>query len=324
MTKGQAPVRVAYIHGTARSGSTILGAILGSHAEVVGGGELSNLTRGVPQRDPYCSCGALRVSCPIWSELFARWEGHSPQEYPQRFAAYYASFERIRSLPRVLREAGTPSATFSQYADEVRWLFQTISELGEGGMVVDTSKGPVRGLALSLVPGLDLRHIHLVRDGRGVARSVTKGMEAGKPLQGAKRSIRVVYAALDWVLNNWLAEYVRRKSGGKGILVRYEDLVTQPLRVLARIGELLEVDLKAVGAALERQEPISFGHTVQGNPVRLGGPVPLRLDDSWRHVLSRGDQGLFWLVGGRLARRYGYKPMPRRQGPIRGGARGPT
>ena len=56
------PVRVVYIAGYGRSGTTILDIALGQHSVVMGAGEITALTRHVWQENEYCACGARFVT----------------------------------------------------------------------------------------------------------------------------------------------------------------------------------------------------------------------------------------------------------------------
>ena len=60
------------------------------------------------------------------------------------------------------------------YVLHTKRLFDAIISHSHAQMLVDSSKLPGRAMALSFVPGIDLRVIHVVRDGRGVAWSLLK------------------------------------------------------------------------------------------------------------------------------------------------------
>jgi hypothetical protein len=68
-------IRVVYITGFGRSGSTVLNITLGQHADVIATGELGNLSRRVWHSDEYCSCGARVRSCPFWSAVVGAMDG---------------------------------------------------------------------------------------------------------------------------------------------------------------------------------------------------------------------------------------------------------
>ncbi len=91
MKHSETPVKVLYITGAGRSGSTILDIVLGNHPDIESTGELSNLVRngwiggeslkGIERkrvRVPICTCGRrtdipdvedAAEACPFWSSV---------------------------------------------------------------------------------------------------------------------------------------------------------------------------------------------------------------------------------------------------------------
>ena len=64
---------VLYVVGAARSGSTVLQTVLGSHAQIEGVGELGFLSRSGHVFEEYCACGEPADVCPYWSEVRRVW-----------------------------------------------------------------------------------------------------------------------------------------------------------------------------------------------------------------------------------------------------------
>ncbi len=66
-------MRILYVCGYGRSGSTILGRVLAQHGEAVALGEMANapeLLRGAA--DTQCACGERVNRCPVWGEALLR------------------------------------------------------------------------------------------------------------------------------------------------------------------------------------------------------------------------------------------------------------
>lgn len=58
-----------FVIGVGRSGSTLLGRLLGNHTEVIDVGELMRLDQVVKDPTTKCSCGSLASECPSWNAL---------------------------------------------------------------------------------------------------------------------------------------------------------------------------------------------------------------------------------------------------------------
>src|SRR5512139_803541 len=66
----QKPLRVVYIAGVGRSGSTVLDSVLGNHPLIQSVGELSRLANDAWIQNFYCSCGKRSKECPFWVEVY--------------------------------------------------------------------------------------------------------------------------------------------------------------------------------------------------------------------------------------------------------------
>ena len=317
----ETPIQLLYILGTGRSGSTILDITLGNHPCMESVGELQNFIRsgwvdGRVLRSPFCACGR-RVdvdeadACPFWSSVRREWVERSAPDSIENYVSLQDTFERYRSLTRLLRERRAPSARFRSYAGLTRTLFEAISAVSGKPIVVDSSKAPLRALALSMTPGIDLFVIHLVRDGRGVTSSRRKAFrknpEAG--VWWTNHPHPVWKSSVLWVGENLASGWVRKRlAPGKSVRVRYEDFVENPSVIMGRIGGLMGIDLTELAREAAAGGVLRIGHNVSGNRMRMSKEVRLRPDvGEWRHALSIKEQRLSWTIMRPLMLRYGYK-----------------
>ncbi len=84
--------------------------------------------------------------------------------------------------------------------------------------------------------------IHIIRDGRDVALSLSK-MGGFKPFPGNRQGQGLLASALYW---EWMVRRGRRHGHGipeNYVEVRYEDLVSEPRTTLRKLGEFLDHDL---------------------------------------------------------------------------------
>lgn len=236
----EASVNTLYIMGYGRSGSTFLDIVLGNHADIQGLGELTNVVGRGWGAGGLCSCGERANRCPFWAKVRQRWNELSGRDDAER---YYPSlqekFEWYSSLPRLLLERRKPSSEFREYARLTSTLLEAVRAVGDKPIVVDSSKSPIRALALFTASEVDLCVVHLVRDGRGVAASLDRSWRKDEKA-GITRDIKarpVWRTALFWALTNLISGWVRRRLGSeKAFMVRYDDLVSNPPEVLGEIG----------------------------------------------------------------------------------------
>lgn len=299
---------VAYVIGSGRSGSTVLDALIGSHPRALSTGELSHLARDGWMGREICACGTAIVDCPQWTSVRAAWTAQFGDEATAEYVGLQRSVERLRRVPGLALGSSRRQARWQRYGQLTRELFGAIADTTGRDVIVDSSKNPVRALALSRV-GIDLALIHLVRDPRAVAWSFGKSFSRD-PAAGVQRDRSGAApwrTALKWQFVNAQAQLLRRHlSTNRSVIVRYEDLVSRPRVTLARIGQLLDLDLEAVGAAAEAGTPIDIDHPVAGNRLRMNRAVHLRSDDEWRSAMAASDQRLVSVLAQPLMSAYGY------------------
>lgn len=303
-------LRVVYIAGVGRSGSTVLDSVLGNHPLIQSVGELSRLASDAWVQNFYCSCGRRSSDCPFWAAVRQAWCDANGRITIQEYIEIQNEVERFRYRPLLLREGLKNSPTFQMYTEQTVTLLKAIQSVSGCTTIVDSSKGVERAFALSLIPEIDLRIIQLVRDPRGVVwshkKAFTRDLQNGLPRdihpQPAWR------AALYWCRMNMQADWLRRRLGPeKGLLVRYEDFMLDTLSVLRKIGNFIGIDLENVERAIDGGEKLYFDHTIAGNRVRMKGELRLKYDQEWREKLPVRDQRVTELLTAWLMARYGYK-----------------
>lgn len=298
---GGAPT-VVYIAGSGRSGSTLLERALGEIAGFVNVGELIDLFRREASRGERCGCGRPFADCTFWASVgeraFGGWaDACLADVHPlQRRVAQQRYMPRLLVMPLAGRGFRADAARYGAcYAS----LYRAIAAEAAAACVVDASKWPVQALALSR-GGIDVRVVHLVRDVRGVAHSLSK------------RTKRPATTAAKWVSHQSQAGLLRR-CGLPFTRVRYEDFVRQPRRTVETA--LAELGLSCLPSHLEHlgDGHVTLGpsHGIHGNPSRFRhGEITLRADEAWRERMSRRNRILVTAIGLPLLLRYGWRPHP--------------
>ena len=306
------PVTVLYIMGAPRSGSTLLDIVLGAHPDVVSVGELSKLPEAGPGGNRDCACGEHGSACPFWRAVRKQWSerlGRDPEDSFADGQRLYTRPTRLNSLPPpLLSQGGGRPDGLARFLEELGALYHAIASVSGKRVIVDSSKSPARALALVRVSGLDVRLVHLVRDGRGVVHSLGQSFARNREA-GLRRDIAPQSAwrsSWGWRRVNQSCEKLLALAETEGITLRYEDLVSRPAKSLGRVGARVGLDFGDVAAALEAGSALPVGHLIAGNRLRMGGEIRLDADERWRREMRAGSRRVFWLVAGDVARRYGY------------------
>lgn len=309
-SKPSAPTRVLYIAGSGRSGSTMLEAVLGSHPGVAALGEVHHLWQRGVVRDELCGCGEVFSACPFWSEIGQRAFGGWHRVNLDRVAGLANAVDRHRRIVRVLspwRDQATSTA-LGHYGDLYRRIYQAAQSVSGAGVVVDSGKHATLAACLHRTSDIDLRVLHLVRDGVAVAYSWSKAVrrpEARDEDNAMMAQYSSVYSSALWDITNLEVEALR-VAGARVRRIRYEDFVEDPEPVLAEALE--DVGLADFQPVLDQNTvTLRTQHTVAGNPMRFTrGELTLRRDDQWRTAMDIGQRRAVTAMTAPLRFGYGY------------------
>jgi hypothetical protein len=264
-------IRTVFIGGAGRSGTTLLGDLLGAHPAHICTPETSFKLELV-------RCGWDRPGGDLRAGL-------------QRVRADPKFRDLGIAVPDLTRPsiAELMTAVVKRYAvatgkpDARVWIDHTPSNLAIGHVLLEQFP--------------DARLIHLVRDGRAVAASVI-------PLDWGPND--VIAAAFDWIISVALGLALETRYPGRVLRITYEDLVRSPADVLQRacaFAELAYDPAMIRGGGLRVPTSTARQHALVGRP-----PDPSRID-AWRTQLSRRDIEVFESEVSSLLEQLGYEPM---------------
>jgi hypothetical protein len=305
-------VKVLYIGGYSRSGSTLLDRVLGQLPGYLSTGELGYLTTHGLQQNRLCGCGARFLECPFWKQVGRHaFDGWSSRE-ARTLARLYPEVTRHRFVPLLLAPALHPGfrRRLHHYARLLGRLYGALEEVGQARVVIDSTIDPSSAFVLRHVPGIDLHVVHLIRDSRGTAFSWTKEQVMADSVDRVvhKGTVPPSRTALRWMAYHLLFHGLGMVDG-RQLVVRYEDVVRAPRAEVARIIEHLgeRLDDRALEFVGPRTVRLAPNHTAVGNDMRFRvGEVPLRLDDAWRRGLPASDRRVVTAMTWPFLRRYGY------------------
>jgi hypothetical protein len=305
------PVKVLYVLGSSRSGSTVLANLLGESAGFFSAGELRFLWERAAE-GRLCGCGDPVAECSIWSKVLAD-QARLFAVSREAMIAFDHGRLRLPRIPSILRAPPADDADLRRYVGSLAVSIRSLAEHTGARVIVDSSKRPSNGAVLRWAPGIDVRYLHLVRDARAVAHSrLRRKLNPDRETESYIGGSSVWNSSVHWCASNAAADLVRRASGpARSLLIRYEDFVQNPTRTLARIGELVgeDVDQSALGAGSGMR--LTANHSVSGNPDRfITGTVPLRLDQRWKTTMSFADRVKAEMFCAPLLLRYRYPIHP--------------
>jgi hypothetical protein len=263
-------VKILYIAGATRSGSTLLSRLLGEIDGFINVGEalrwLFNTLR--MSRTTPCGCGLNVFECPFWDDIAPLVENTEEQ-------AFATQYIRIRYFPLLLSPI-KPQSFRTQWDKLIGQTGQLLGEIAaESGceVIVDSSKNPANAYVVSQIPKAELYTLHLVRDPRGVVSSWSKP-------KGYLKAFPLSTVVWWWLSYNLSAEVLRFYSKGY-LRIKYEDFLHDPQKSLVEIMSFMggiQEDLKFMEGDSAR---IGIQHLLGGNPDKMSDENVVIRESNW-------------------------------------------
>lgn len=263
-------MKSVFVAGCPRSGTTLLGAMLGSHSDCLATPESKfnlQVYRASIQSE------AARDAATILEQIRDHWS----------FKIWDVDVD-----PAQLLQAGT----HQPYGQVIHWL---VSQYGKKvgkpspAFWIDHTPETILHSAVLFALYPEARMIHLVRDGRAVAASVLK-LDWGP---------NVIDLAAHWWVQ-WLAHGLAAEQhfGPQRVMrVRYEALVTNPQTVLSEICRFLEIDFQP---DMVNGSGLHVPSYTAGQHQLVGAAPQARRIDAWQQELSPRRIEIFESIAGNL------------------------
>lgn len=307
-------VRVLYVGGLGRSGSTLIERLIGQLPEVCPVGELVHLGQRGIAGDERCGCGQPFRQCPFWQQVGKAAFGSWDEVDMGRIDALRSQVDRNRFIPALARRELRPDRrrALDEYTAYYARLYAAITEVSGCRVVVDSSKHPSLAHCLRRRADIDLRVLHLIRDSRAVTYSWSRQvrrpdtdsesyMATGSPAKMAGQ----------WNVHN-AAFHLLEKLGCPTMRLRYEDFTTAPEAAMRRAADFAGLPAQAGypflgGHGATRWARLDGAHSVSGNPVRFAtGKVPISRDERWRTGMPKAQRRAVTVLTFPLLAGYGY------------------
>ncbi len=307
-------VRVLYVGGIGRSGSTLIERLIGQLPGVCPVGELVHLwERGIAEGER-CGCGTPFRQCPFWQQVGTAAFGGWDEVEVGRVAALRSQVDRNRFIPALAGPRARPGFRHAvdEYTSYYARLYAAISEASGCDLIVDSSKHPSLAHCLRRRSDIDFRVLHLVRDSRAVAYSWSR--QVRRPDTDSESYMTRYSPAVtagQWNAQN-AAFHLLPRLGCPTMRLKYEDFTAGPEATMRRIAGFAGLPapasysfLGADGASCWAQ--LDSAHSVSGNPMRFAtGRIPISRDERWRTSMPKGQRHAVTALTFPLLAGYGY------------------
>lgn len=305
------PIKILYIAGVGRSGSTLFERVLGQDPRLVAIGELRQLWQEGLEPDELCGCGRPFKDCPVWQsiidEVFGGFEGLNQSGWQQlRWSVDRTLYIPWMILPRLRPQAY--EARFTRYSEQLLKLYHALVARTGSNTIINSSKNPPTIYLLSQLPAVEVHVVHLVRDSRAVAFSWQRKRRRPEVTDRVEYMHRVhpAVTAAQWMYRNALV-WLSRRWASSYRLVRYEDFLREPYETIGAVRRQAGYDDAPDYIQGDEVSISQENHTVGGNPMRFKKDnIQLKLDDEWRRTMPVFQKNLVTIITLPLLWGYGY------------------
>jgi len=303
-------VKVLYIAGVSRSGTTLLECMLNGLTGVCGAGEVTHIWDRGFSRNELCGCGEPFHQCEFWSQI--KKDAFESEDFDYRttrdLRSYVCAYHHLPQLLIPELRSELFESRLRAYSGRLVRIYQSIQRISGARLITDSSKYPSELFLLGAMDQIELRVVHVVRNVKAVVYAWQKRKQ--RPDVHWKKEYFSRYpfyqTALAWnVFNLLIAMFESRDV--PYIRVHYEELIREPKATLAAICRVADVAAHDLDFGEDHTVYLGDNHTVSGNPVRFQrGPITLKVDDEWENRARPVHRWLVDLMTFPLQRRYGY------------------
>ena len=305
---GVANLKVVYIVGPGRSGSTLLGDILAQSSDVVHVGELFLYWKRREMMPPSrCGCGRPIPECPFWTAVtdYSHWA----TDVDSAMADEIYSLGSSRHWPMLWWQGRSGQEVWPNYGDRLAKLYEAIAEVSGARVIIDSSKQPGPALVLANLKGIDPYFIHLTRDPRAVVRSWKTAKHDAVSPADALEALPPIRVTLNWSARALAAELLvasrARPRGYKRLA--WESFVKSPQATYRDVMRFIGEPPSSSAFVDDHSVHVQPSHTIAGNPGRReGGVRKICLDEAWREELTSKERVAIAAASAPMMLRLGY------------------
>ena len=256
------PIKIAYIAGCPRSGSTLINRVLGAHPDAVTLGSVKKL-KTILRKGQQCCCGApTLLECPFWGKVDAA------------LAAQHKSLATLRLQTR----------QNSRFEEDNLALFAAVQAVTGAQLLIDSSRRSSRLQRLSKMPELNVVPLHLYK---------TPLAQAGS---WKRKGVTLAQCVFDYWTRN-LRILSACSSDPKAVMLSYEYFCENPTSELTRLTLALGLDANPEILQTWGEQPI---HTLGGNRMKFKTSSAIKADEGWREVLGPAEARVMQAICGVL------------------------
>ncbi|MGD1871907.1 MAG: sulfotransferase [Mastigocoleus sp.] len=306
MSSKKSKVKVLYIAGFERSGSTVIHRVLGQINEFIALGELAFIWQMDLLDGRKCSCGESVSNCDFWKPVINKAFGGIDKLDLQEIVRLQkkARIEILTDLFK-LKDKNALCSKYKYYFETLEDFYSAIQSTTKSRVIVDSSKVVWYASILEMLPNIELYVFHLIRNSNGVCYSLSRRKSGGEE---ESQWYNPLHASLSWTAKNSLVEKWLGGKKDRYLRMRYEDFVANPKIAIDTIQDLLQEEFLNPFSGEQNLLNVDGDHVIGGSPSSRSqtGIMKLKTDDKWKKEMNIMEKSLVTGLTFPLLMKYRY------------------
>lgn len=306
--------KVLFVAGRGRSGSTLMGNVLGQLDGYVNCGEIIAMWDASIINRRNCGCGKPVRECEFWAPVLTKAYGRVDDELARHMLNLRGNSMGRWHLPRLSMGIGRDKLLkmSEPYRNELAKLYRAIAEHTQCKVLVDVSKSAAYAYLLDQTPEIDLYTVHLVRDPRAVSYSWWKNAKVAtdKHREGEMDLKRrnPIETSLGWDILNTYIDRIWKRENKRYMFLNYETFTKSPRATIESICKFVGEERPTSPFVADDELVMRPCHSCIGNPSRFveGKTTKIRHDTKWETSIGGGMKLLCNVLTAPCRRRFGY------------------
>lgn len=262
-------IKIVYIAGDGRSGSTLLDGILATVEGTLSIGEAHRFWVRYYEGDTNCGCDTAIQHCELWNAVAQKLEDSFPLVGPDYFTQkvkevqYFKNYHKISELQK--------NQDWKPFFEMVPLFYRTISEVSGKSIIIDSSKSISWARVLQELNFCELKMIHLERNLAEVVNSWKKDVVLKEYLHKEKKMPKksTALAVKSWLKVKLMARELRKN--GAYYFIKYNALWRFPKSTIIALEKFIEEPIPYESLKYQKT------HAIGGNPSRgyIGEPIEI-------------------------------------------------
>lgn len=290
-------LKVLYIAGFGRSGSTILGNILNEFDGFFHVGELCYLVQKGLIDNKMCGCGVAFQECTTWNYILDKAFGGLDQMNPQEILKFYEKAPKNKEIicKLLLNQEISLDNQNKDYLRFLKKLYFALHSVTGSKVIVDSSKLPWYAYLLGKIPNIELYILHLIRDSRSTGYSWRRKKVRTDTKENKNELMErteIITSSCQWNSANLAIELIAKSLKKPYLQIKYEDFIESPQKVTETVLNFIEEKNNEDSLTFDNgQVNLGANHTIWGNPNRIQtGSIKLSLDNEWQTNMKLSDK----------------------------------